>query len=105
LEKPAAGLESFDVTLSPEAITVQGYDKDESELFDVIDLLTEELGIGNEIKHKMQSVIGSPEYFRGNGENANGYSAWHWRIGDYDVSYRHREPHFDDIDIGYGGRH
>jgi hypothetical protein len=102
LELPASGMESFDVTLSPEGITVQGYQKDESELFDVIVLLTEEVGIGNEIKSKMQSVIGSPEYFRGNGENHNGYSAWHWRIGAYDVSYRHREPDFDDIDIGFG---
>ena len=98
LELPTAGMESFDVTLSPEGIDLQAYDKDDSELFDVIELLTVEIGIGNEIKRKMQSVIGSPEYFRG---TSNGSAVWYWTIRDYDVSYHHSEPHYDDIDIGH----
>jgi hypothetical protein len=101
LELPARGMESLNVTLSPEGISVQGYDKDESELFQVIDLLTAEIGIGGAVKRKMQSVIGSPEYFRGNDESHDGYSIWYWTIGDYDVSYRHSEPHWDEVDIAH----
>jgi hypothetical protein len=46
----------------------------------------------------MQSVIGSPEYVRGNG---NGVGFWHWTIGTYDVLYYHTEPDLDNISIGY----
>ncbi len=97
LELPAAGRESFDVTLTPEGINLHAYDKDDTAIFDAVDVLTEEIGIGNEIKRKMQSVIGSPEYFRG---TDNGVAVWHWTIGDYDVSYYHTEPGIDNVDIG-----
>jgi hypothetical protein len=98
LELPAAGMESFDVTLSPEGITLHAWDKDDSAIFDAIELLTGEIGIGDEIKRKMQSVIGSPEYFRGTG---NGSAVWYWTIRDYDVSYLHQEPGIDNVDIGH----
>ena len=102
LEKSAAGLESFNVTLSPEGIDLQAWHKDDSEIFAAVELLTQELGIGAEIKRKMQSVIGSPEYFRG---TSNGVGVWHWTIRDFDVSYYHTErgpkKSIDDIDIGY----
>jgi hypothetical protein len=98
LELRGVGRESFDVTLTPEGINLHAWDKDESEIFDAIALLTEELRISGEIKRTMQSVIGSPEYFRGNG---NGVCVWHWTIQEFDVSYYHTHPGIDNIDIGY----
>ena len=98
LEQRATGMGSFDVTLSPEGITLQAWDKDDSAIFDAIELLTEEIGIGDAIKLKMQTVVGSPEYFRG---TSNGVATWYWTIGVYEVSYLHKEPGIDDIDIGH----
>jgi hypothetical protein len=102
LEQPAPGLESFNVTLSPEGIELDAWHKDDLAIFDAIELLTEEFGIGDDIKRKMQSVIGSPEYFRGNG---NGVGVWYWTIRDYDVSYSHTDhgprQSVDNVSIGY----
>lgn len=98
LELAGVGRESFEVSLTPNYIDLHAYDKDETAIFGALALLTQELGIGDEIKRKMQSVIGSPEYFRGNG---NGVAVWHWTIDDYDVSYYHTHPGIDNVDIGH----
>jgi len=102
LELQGAGRELFDVTLTPEGINLHAWHKDDSEIFAAVELLTQELGIGGEIKRTMQSVIGSPEYFRGTN---NGVAVWHWSIRGFDVSYYHTErgpkKSIDNIDIGY----
>jgi hypothetical protein len=102
LELPAAGLESLSVTLSPESITLYAWYKDDSEVFGAVELLTQEFGISGDIKRKMQSVIGSPEYFRG---NRNGVGVWIWKIRNYEVMYTHdergRKQSIDTVDIGY----
>jgi hypothetical protein len=96
------GLESFTVDLMPGGISLQAWHKEDSEIFAAVDLLTRELGVGSAIKDKMQSVIGSPEYFRG---NRNGVGVWIWRIGDYDVMYTHhehgRKQSIDSVSIDY----
>lgn len=97
-DKSGNGIGSLSVTLTPEGIDLNAHRREDIEVFDVIGLLTDDLGIGNKIKQKMQAVIGSPEYYRG---NSNGVGVWNWTIGTYDVSYYHTEPGLDDISIGY----
>lgn len=89
---------SLNVVLTPEGIDVSATRIDDLVLMDTIELLTEELSIGGDIKRKLQSVIGSPEYVRGVDD---GRAVWHWTIGDYDVSYYHIAEGMDQLNIGY----
>jgi hypothetical protein len=96
LKQLGDGLESFDVTLTPDVIDLSASQKDDTAIFHAMELLTKELGIAQEIRHKMQSVIGSPEYFRG---TQNGVGVWNWRIREYEVSYNHLQTGIDTLTI------
>jgi hypothetical protein len=89
---------SLPVVLSPESISVVVHNRDDATLFSLIETLTKELEIADDIKEKLQSVIGSPGYIHGNSKG-KGVSVWNWTIDNYDVVYYHTEPGADDLYI------
>ena len=83
------------VTLWPDEIHLNSLGTDELAFTDTLMVLVDELGISDELKRKLQSVVGGPEFLRA----APGKPAKsEWRIDDYYVQYSHY-PRMDDLKI------
>jgi len=81
------GHQSVSVTLTPESVSINvtTFSLAEGNTFmDTVDIVFGELGIADELKDRLYSVIGSPEYLRAaSGEHAS----WTFRIGEIRVMY------------------
>lgn len=86
LAESKRGTQSVEVTVTPEGMHVDTFLAEGNTFSDTVELLATELGIASEMKKKLYSVIGSPEYCRaGSGEPAQ----WSWTFGNVEVTYRH----------------
>jgi len=90
-------IQSVSVTLTPEEIYIYAFRAEGNTFIDTVDLIFSEFGIAHEVKNKLYSVIGGPEYLRvAPGEPAR----WSWKIGEIRVTYI-RLPGIDDISAIY----
>lgn len=89
--------DSFTLTMTPESMSLDATGKDVVAFTDTVVSIVDEFGISEEVKTKLQSVFGSPEYVRAiPGEPA----PWQWTIGDYFVTYYHVAD-LDQLDVDY----
>lgn len=93
------GIQSVSVTLTPEGIDIYTFGAHGNTFADAVDLVFTDLGIADELKKQLYSVIGSPEYLRvAPGEPAR----WTWTFGEIEVTYI-RLPRIDNLSAGYAG--
>ncbi len=93
------GFQSISITLTPERIDIYIFKAGGNIFPDTVDLVFTSLGIAEELKKRLYSVIGSPEYIRVKpGEPVQ----WTWSFGEIEVIYT-RFPQIDDISAGYAG--
>jgi hypothetical protein len=93
----SAGAKSATLTMTPEHLSFDGYRLDDLTFVDTAVSILDELGIGEQVKAKLQSVIGSPEYLRADsGEQAR----WTWTIREYEVDYCHYDK-IDELYVSY----
>ncbi len=91
------GIQSVSVTMTPESINIHSFRADVNTFSDTVDTVFADLGITMELKEKLYSVIGSPEYLRtAPGEPAR----WEWIIGNIKVTYFHVQQ-LDDLQAYY----
>lgn len=99
VELDAPSAQSFHVTLWPEEIGLHTFGSAGADLAftDTVMVLVDELGIGDELKSNLQSVVGGPEYMRAAAGKA---ATFKWTIGDYLVTYIHYSA-MDDLRVEY----
>ena len=87
------GIQSASVTVMPEGIDLNVLLADGNTFPDTVDIVFAELGIADEVKKNLYSVIGSPKYMRvAPGEPAQ----WSWTIDGIEVTYL-RLPKIDQL--------
>lgn len=71
------------VTLSPETLDVTTFGGESIEFTDTVYAAFSELGIAEQVKAKLHSVVGSPEYL----DVTKPAKRWTWKIGQFDIVY------------------
>ena len=80
------GIGATEVSLTPDYLEFYANTVDDLEFIDTAVFILDELGIGEQVKHELQSVIGSPDYMRAAVEKS---AEWKWWFGPIAVSYSH----------------
>lgn len=89
-----------DLQISPEVVSLQTLGREDDTAFlDTVELVFQELGIADELKEKLFSVIGSPEYMRDiPGEKM---AMWRWELDDLLIDYSHRPKVCHNLRVEY----
>lgn len=91
---------SLSVTLTPESASVaQWTPNDVNGFLQISQIVSTELGISTALDEKLNSVIGSPKYYRANNGD---FVRWTWILNGLEARYNHSSS-LDTLDITYAG--
>lgn len=88
------------VTLGPDMVDIEARDAGGNSFLDTVELVFGELGIADEVKKRLYSVIGSPKYLRVAQDKPSSWPVWSWTIGDIEVTYM-RFPKKDSLSANH----
>jgi hypothetical protein len=95
--KEAGSIRNLSVTITPESIKIMAFRRPDTDLMDVADVVFGQLGMADQLRGKLNTVVGGPEYMRATDDAAT----WDWRFGHTSVTFVHRENSMDSITAYY----
>lgn len=94
------GVQSCSLTLTPEGIDIDTFHATGNTFIDTVVTVFGEFGIGNEVRAKLYSVIGSPDYTRVAPAKP---AKWAWKVGEMEITYT-RLPNIDNLSASYASQ-